>query len=170
MCAMRVADQIPTSVAEAQRGEAKASDPIAAQSCAAPLNIAANRPDSSAESWSRSCKPKANMVTYRLHGRGHEDWYNEIVDTTSWFADGTDTPEPVVRLVDLDSKLRGIIHMRRRDSNTEVCLSLITPKGKWQTGIWFEISRNDEVNVSWCTDWSGRELTTISLEIQTTTH
>ncbi len=173
MCAMRITDQMYSGAVKVQQGESNQSgisEPVAAQSSTAPLITARNRPDGRAEGWSRKCKLKAKMATYQLHGSGHEEWHNKIVDTASWFTDGTDTPEPVVRLIDVESHLRGIIHMRTRDNSAEVCLSLITPKGKWQTGIWFEIARKDEVNVSWCTDWSGRELTTISLEIQTTTH
>ncbi len=166
---MATSDHISFGALKIEKRE-KPSEPLAAQSCARSPSISANRPDDSVECWSHKQQAKNGMVTFQLSGNGREEWHNEIVETAAWFENGSSTPEPVVRLVDAENHLRGIIHMRTKDSATEVCLSLITPKGKWQTGIWFEISNQDEVNVSWCTDWSGRELTTISLEIQSTTH
>lgn len=173
MCAMRIADQMVYGASEAENvasAESTKTKPVAAQSYAAPINIPANRPDSSAKDWARGQQTQFNMVTFKLCGRGREEWHDELVQTHEWFNTIAPEPVPVVRLTSCDSELRGIVHMRTTDSTTEVCLSLITPKGNWQTGIWFEIAAENEVSVAWCTDWSGCELTTITLEIQQTQH
>lgn len=173
MCAMRIADQMVHGASEIDNSVSNAdreNKPVAAQSYAAPVNIPANRPDSSAEDWAHGRQAQFNMVTFKLCGRGREEWHDEKIQTEDWFKGVAAEPVPVVRLTDYESELRGIIHMRTTDKGTEVCLSLITPKGNWQTGIWFEIDAGDDVSVSWCTDWSGRELTTIALEIQQTEH
>lgn len=173
MCAMRIADQMVHGAAEVDNvasAESTETKPIAAQSYAAPIDIPANRPDSSAKDWARGQQTIFNMATFKLCGSGREEWHDEVVKTDQWFNATAAEPVPVVRLTDCDSELRGIVHMRTTDTGAEVCLSLITPKGNWQTGIWFEIAAEDEVSVAWCTDWSGRELTTITLEIQQTQH
>jgi len=174
MCAMRIADQMNSGASEIDRGNEVSENskkPIAAQSYAAPIDdVPANRPDSSAQHWEQGVQSKFQMATFKLCGRGREEWHDEVIGTSEWFQAVSDQPVPVVRLTDCNNELRGIVHMRSSESGAEVCLSLITPKGNWQTGIWFEIKAEDQVSVSWCTDWTGRHLTTISLEIQQTQH
>ncbi len=173
MCAMRIADQMLHGASEidnATSSETTENKPIAAQSYAAPLGIPANKPDSSAEDWAHGQQSEFSMMNFKLCGRGREEWFDQKVETTEWFERSAKEPVPVLRLTDSNNELRGIAHMRTSAKGTEVCLSLVTPKGNWQTGIWFEIQAEDEVSISWCTDRTGRELTTISLEIQQTQH
>ncbi len=46
----------------------------------------------------------------------------------------------------------------------EICLSLVTPRGIWQTGMWFELNENDGVDISWTTD-DARAIASICMEI-----
>lgn len=173
MCAMRIADQMVHGASEIDKSassDVAEAKPVAAQSYAAPVNIAASRPAGSAKDWAHGQQAEFSMVTFKLCGRGREEWHDEKIQTTDWFKGAVTEPVPVVRLTDCESTLCGIIHMRTTNESAEVCLSLITPQGNWQTGIWFEIDADADVSVSWCTDWSGRELTTISLEIQQAQH
>jgi len=129
------------------------------------------RPNQEASRWAKRSHENISLPVYRLFGSGGEEWHDETISTDGWFDKGLNAePSPVAHLANSNNKLAGIIHMRSKNSTPEVCLSLITPKGVWQTGVWLEIERGDELGISWCTDWQGREISSICLEILKVTH
>lgn len=128
----------------------------------AEIVVQRGKPSAKAGQWATS----SNIPAFQLCASRREESHYESLSTDGWFNGHSCTdPTPVVHLKNTESAVCGIVHLRHSDTKTEVCLSLVTATGIWQTGIWLEIEPGDELGISWYADWHGREISAINMEI-----
>lgn len=101
-----------------------------------------------------------------LSGSIREEWHVESIslDTAMSYVQG-DQPLAVCRLLTRANQLHGMLHLRQRKDQYQLCLSLKAPSGAWQTGAWLDVSAGDTVEIAWCTDGNGEHISAISMEL-----